>query len=213
MNYKRQIIRGYVDRMEQEPKYSKPSSHYSDAVGRMAKIDLAHFNDGDMGEKIIRPYLYKWGKMQRVLGHKEFKGWEIKIPKLIRSNQKLLNEFRSKRLTDTKITEFKADIVACYDSFKKVIGKTAASKVLHLICSDFFPLWDTKISEAFKKESADKIHKDFSGADYYKFMLWVKKFMREYDDVLTEGNGKTTLKVLDDFLWALANRPLMIFED
>ena len=73
-------------------------------------------------------------------------------------------------------------------------------------------MWDTKISEAFKKESNVKISNDFSGANYYEFMQRVKNLMYEYGDVLTERDGRTKLKVLVDFLWALANRPLIIFE-
>lgn len=212
MDYKRQMIAEYAKL--NGGAYPDAMICYRDSVNAMRKINLAHFNDGDMVEKIIKPYLYKWGRMQRVLGREEFRDWEIKILKLIRSNQKLLNEFRSKGLTDTKVTEFKTDIIACYDSFEKVIGKTAASKVLHLICPDFFPLWDTKIADAYRRERKNnhKLKAD-SSADYYEFMIWVKNFMHDYGDFLTERDGRTKLKVLDDFLWAIANRPLIVFKE
>lgn len=74
-------------------------------------------------------------------------------------------------------------------------------------------MWDTKITDAFKQESKGKIDKAFAGADYYEFMQIVKTFVRKYDHVLTERNGRTKLKVLDDFLWAVANRPLLIFKE
>lgn len=203
-NYRQQMIKDYIVRNEQE--FPEPMNYYQDSVEKMRNINLTRFAKEDAAG-IIKAYLYKWGKMQRALNREKIND----IVEQIQSNHEKLEKFRKKKLSGIDIGKFKSDIEQCYDSFEEIIGKVGAAKVLHLICPDFFPLWDTRIADAFKQENKGKIHKDFSGADYYEFMRWIKNFMQEYGDILAERNGRTKVKVLDDFLWALANRPLMIF--
>lgn len=215
MSYKAQMIKDYIERNEKESQ--EPDKAYLESVEKMRDIKLASISKGQV-EKIIKLYLYEWGRMQRVLGRKEFQNWEINVIEQIRQSHEMLDKFRKEKLSTIDIKKqkpaIKSEIEKCYNSFKSIIGKTAASKVLHLICPDFFPMWDTKIADAYRRERKNNNQqKPDSGADYYEFMLWVKDFMRENNDVLIERGGRTKVKVLDDFLWALANRPLMIFEE
>lgn len=204
MDHKKLMITEYVKLNEDVS--SDAMNYYRKSVDAMRKKDLARVNKSDV-EEIVKPYLYKWGRMQRALNREKFHD----IVEQIQLNHETLEKFRKKNLLRTDIGKCKSDIEDCYDSFEEVIGKTAAPKVLHLVCPDFFPLWDNNIRKAYRKES-NNTHEPFSGADYYEFMLRVKTFIKEYEDVLIERDGRTTLKVLDDFFWALANRPFIIFK-
>src|SRR3989338_4769941 len=102
MNYKKQMIKEYVERNEQE--FQVLNKVYLDSVEKMRKIDLVSINKENV-KKIIRPYLYRWGRMGRELGRKD---WENDIVKRIRSKHKELAEFRTKKLSGVVVRKFQS---------------------------------------------------------------------------------------------------------
>lgn len=100
-----------------------------------------------------------------------------------------------------------------------MIGQIAATKVLHLICPNFFPLWDNTIakaarSELGRKSKQNKKVEDFSAADYYRFMQEIQNFIKEYEEVLSDLANrckKGKLKILNECFWWATHRPLSLF--
>jgi len=218
-----EIIIGYVEKNHNE--YFKNHSKYKEYLKKMERIDLLRFNEQDV-EIILKPFLYKWGRMGLVLGGKEYKGWETDIVEPIRSNSNKLNEWRAINFESSNLPDFKNDIIKFYDSLKTIIDRVAATKTMHIICPKFFPLWDNDIARIVKAEAlnilvkADKYNNffgkidDFSGKDYYRFMLLLQAFFEKYENTflkLAKTYEKSIVKILDDFLWMIAHRPLSIF--
>lgn len=228
MDYIEKAITEYVKRSQGE--YSDHST-YIEYLGKMEKTPLAQLNEIQV-VMIIRPFLYDWGKMGRVLGQKEFIGWEREIAEQVQSNLEKFEKFRKMHLLNTNLTDFRQDIVKAYESFKIIVERVAATKVLHIICPNFFPLWDNAIKEAVKAELIRMISKgiedfvekdfdllrekikDFSGKDYYLYMRVTQYFVERYKRTFVElakTYKKGVVKILDDFLWMAANRPLSLF--
>jgi hypothetical protein len=165
-------------------------------------------------ESTIKRFLYVWGRMGRVLGRHEYRNWEKNIAKQIESNCEKLKEFRMRNLKSADLDRSEFDIKKCYASFKEAVGSIAAVKILHLICPNFFPLWDNTIADAVREERVDKKAEKFSAEDYYRFMQATQDFVKKYDRVLSElanryRRGK--LRILDEFLWWMTHRPLSLF--
>lgn len=228
MDYIDKAITEYVKRSQDE---YPDHSIYREYLGKMEKTPLAQLNEIQVG-MIIKPFLYEWGKMGRVLGQEEFIGWERNIAEQVRSNFEKFEKFRTMHLVNTNLTDFKQDIIKEYESFKIIVGRVAATKVFHIICPNFFPLWDNAIKEAIKVELIRTISKgiedfiekdfdllrekieDFSGVDYYIYMRVTQYFVERYKKTffeLAKTYKKGVLKVLDDFLWMTAHRPLSLF--
>lgn len=157
MDYIEKAITEYVKRSQDE--YSDHSI-YREYLGKMEKTPLDQLNEIRV-VMIIRPFLYEWGKMGRVLGQKEFIDWEREIAEQVQSNLEKFEKFRGMDFIDTDLTNFKQDIIKVYDSFKIIVERVAATKVLHIICPNFFPLWDNAIKEAVKAELMRAISKGF----------------------------------------------------
>jgi predicted RNase H-like HicB family nuclease len=210
-----QLIKEYVKQCEQK---SGGQSTYKECVKDMEKIDLGRITEKDV-EQVIERFLYEWGRMGRVLGRIEFIGWKSKLVGQIRSNHSKLEDFKTKDLSEVDLSVFESDIKNCYKSFEKVVGRIAASKVLHLICPNFFPLWDRNIAKAIWDEVDGKGEKgevlaQFSGAHYYRFMQVMQNFLRKYREIvsaLANQYGKGKLKILDECLWWTTQRPLCLF--
>jgi len=216
-NKNERIIEEYVKRFEQA--YTNRST-YSQRLKEMAEIKLADITQTDV-ERVIRKFLYQWGRMGRILGRQEYAGWQKRLAEQIRSSSGKLRSFRQKDLADPKLQlgNFDSDIKKLYGSFKGIVGRTAATKALHLICPNFFPMWDNDIARAVRSEIQRKEEKsntieDFSSADYYRFVGQVLNFIKKYETVLSDlatQHKKGKLKILDEFLWWATHRPLSLF--
>jgi len=216
----------YVKRSQEDD----PDDHskYKMYLKKMERIDLSQFTEQD-AEIILKPFLYKWGGMGRTLGQKRCSGWESDIVKQIHSNSDQLGNFRAINFVSTNLMDFKKDIIKCYESFKTIVDRVAATKTLHIICPNFFPLWDNNIANAVRSElikivaETNKIElismilekiDNFSGKDYYRFMLVTQDFIERYKNTfldLGKTYEKSVVKILDDFLWMTAHRPLSLF--
>jgi len=217
MNFGERLIEEYVKRFEQ--KYSD-SSIYNGSLGSMAKIDLKGITEGEVC-KVIKPFLYEWGRMGRVLGRIEYLNWKSNLASAIMSNCQRLKGFSTKDLAGVKIGRLGPDIMGCYEPFKGAVGQIAAAKVLHLICPNFFPLWDNSIAEAVRNEIGDKSKlnekvEKFSGRDYVRFMEKIQELISKYEKLLSylaSQHKKGKLKILDECLWWAAHMPAsLLFE-
>jgi len=106
----------------------------------------------------IKMFLLNWGRMGRVLERKENRGWEDKLWRKITKLSDDLERFRTMNLVDTNLEEYKEDIKTCYKEVSEIVKYTSATKTLHLLCPDFFPLWDENIRNKTKDESSKKIN-------------------------------------------------------
>jgi hypothetical protein len=226
MDYIEKTITEYVRRNQEYPDHST----YVEYLRRMEKTPLTELNEIKV-ELIIKPFLYEWGKMGRVLGRKKFVNWEREIAEQFQSNLEKLEEFRVMHLVNTNLTDLKQDIIGIYESFKIIVDQVAATKALHIVCPNFFPLWDNAIRKAVKAELIkalleieDFVEKDFdlfrkkiedfSGEDYYVYMRVIQYLVRRNKRTFLELANtykKGELKVLDEFLWMAAHRPLSLF--
>jgi hypothetical protein len=167
------------------------------------------------GNTIVKDYLYRWGTMGRVLGRKEHRGWENRLAKQIQLNAAELAKLRKKHLEGVDLNKYEKAISECYESIRKAEGSPiAAAKILHLICPDFFPVWDNAIANALRRELVCNQSEDFSALDYFRFMQVQQRLLRCYKQVLSElakKYGKGNLKILDEFLWFIVRRPLYMF--
>jgi Fe-S-cluster formation regulator IscX/YfhJ len=210
-----EMIREHVKQLNNE--YSSGHSKYNGYVKDMSKIGLKTITEKEI-EESIKPFLYKWGKMGRVLGRSEFHDWRNNLAKQIRSTYAKLEEFRTKDLSAINLSEFEDDIKRCYESFKEAVGPIAAAKVLHLISPNFFPLWDNPIAKAFKQESKVKDTKEkdddrLSGQDYYRFMQQVQIFVKKHEKIiyaLSNQYGRCHLKIVDECFLCAVRRPLYL---
>jgi len=211
------IIEEYVKRFEQA--YAGHST-YTQRLQEMAEIRLADITQEDV-QRVIRRFLYQWGRMGRVLGQGNFRDWESDVAELVRAKCEKLEDFKQRDLTDShlNVSKFELDVKKLYDCFKHIVGPVAATKVLHLICPNFFPMWDNDIARAVRSEiqrrgERNDIIEDFSAADYYRFVGQVLNFIKKYETALSDLAAlyeKGKLKILDEFLWWATHRPLSLF--
>ena len=215
--YVNQCERNYDPSLNNRNKTSQRA--YSESLQAMKNITLGNITEENT-KLIVQPYLYKWGTMVRVLGQKKkYPNWGKKLTTEIRENHKMLKNFRSKDLVNVELNDYKDEIENCYQSFLPVVGRIAATKVLHLICPNFFPMWDNDIANGIRNELLKSIHKEnkieaFSKQDYYRFMVIIQVFLKQNELILSSLScepHKTKLKVLDEcLLWAV-RRPYYLF--
>jgi len=151
------------------------------------------------------------------LGQSQCREWEGKLAAEIRKHRKALQVFKATNLEKTVLSKRQLDVEKCYESFKSVLGNIGSAKALHLICPNFFPAWDNPIANGIRDEitninDKDKI-KSFTGADYYRFMTEIQRLMKTHRSTLnglSKKYHKSKLKILDEFLWWAANRPMSV---
>lgn len=208
------IIREYVRRYES---YEAAEEIYCSSVGAMKGLKLQDILAEDI-EQIVRPFLYQWGRMGRVLGQSKFANWKEKLAHAIVRDGSLLRRYAASELADTNLTPEKLHIERLYESFRDAVGQVAATKCLHLICPGFFPMWDTTIAgtvrkEGTKRESGVDAAKEFSGEEFSQFMGQVRDFVlgnRALLSSLAQRYGKTSVKIADEVFWWATQRPLSL---
>jgi hypothetical protein len=200
------IITECIKRCEQEFN----DSVYNECLEAVKQSDLRNVVEL---KNTLRRFLYVWGRMGRILGRREYRKWESRLVKQIALNHKELEEFRIKDLTRIVLDEYEQVIKRCYESFKRIVGPIAAVKTLHMICPNFFPLWDNDIAEAIRKERANRKDEEFLASDYYEFMKDIQRFVNGHQQVLSDlarEYHKGKLRILDEFLWWMVHRPLSL---
>ena len=159
--------------------------------------------------------------MGRFLGQeKKCPDWQNRLTDAIQLKHTILKHFSSQDLSDSDVklndSEVKKEIQSCYEAFKPIVGRIAATKVLHLICPNFFPMWDNAIADGVRNEFLPKSStiKPYSPEDYYRFMCVIKGLLKQNKrdlSKLAREHDKTMLRVLDEcLLWAV-RRPYYLF--
>lgn len=216
MDYCSKVISHYVESFENS--FPKDFKDYETPLKMMSNTDIREIDTEDV-RNVLRPFLYGWGGMGRVLGGKKYRAWEAKLARQIRTNCSLLQSFKASNIDNTDLRKHQTDIEKCYESFRQVIGNIASAKALHLICPNFFPAWDNPIANGIRSEITSRNDKDklkpFTSADYYRFMTEIQRLMKTYSSTLngqSKKYQKSKLKILDEFLWWAANRPLSVLK-
>ncbi|ADB58812.1 DUF6308 family protein [Archaeoglobus profundus] len=180
---------------------------YIGCIEAMKNVKLRDIQEKDI-KGPIRVFLINWGMMGIVLNRKDRKNWERKLLQVLREEKfcDKLERFRNLNLENANIDELKKEITDCYQEVRDIVGPTSASKVLHLICPNFFPLWDANIRKLVSQECKElgKGSIDDRAEGYYRFMKEVKDFLERYEKILSELSrkyGKPKLRVVDEFMW------------
>jgi len=204
------IIRVNVEKCEE--KFVRDSD-YRQPVQYMGNITLKDITERDV-YMIIEYYLYTWARMGRVLGRDKYLGWQAKLNTSIRTGQAKLEEFRSCELSTVELSEYQVDIMTLYNSLNSIIGPIATAKVLHLICPNFFPLWDNGIADGLRVEYAGVNDlESFSAQDYFEFMKAIQSLLGKYDELwssLSKLYNKGKLKIVDECLWYIVRTPFAL---
>jgi hypothetical protein len=101
--------------------------------------------------------------------------------------------YRPRRLEDLDDQEQEA-IEDLFGDFAAVLGVTGAAKTLHLLAPRFFPLWDSKIADAYGTGTG---HRGSKENRYWRFMQKVR------DECVQLGGeaqwGESLVKRIDEF--------------
>jgi len=191
---------------------------YSGPLEQMRETELSRIGCMDV-KRVVSPFLLEWGRMWRVV--RQVDRWESRIAERIRLGAELLDQFRGRKLESCEVDliKYRPDITGLYASFKEVVKQTAATKLLHLICPDFMPMWDTAIEQAFRAECWARAEdsrrvKPFSDTEYFLFVQEVQRFLRTHHNTiscLSRKYKRGTLRLVDQCsIWAV-RRPLSVF--
>jgi len=139
---------------------------YYEVREKLSRLSLHEFSEIDVN-RVIKAFLITWGGMARVLKRRE--KWEDKLVAVIKRYSDFLERVRIMDLANLSIKELESlqDLIEkCYMEIREVVGPTSASKVLHIIAPEFFPLWDVNIRKMYK------VSDSFRG--YFRFMLNIR---------------------------------------
>lgn len=164
--------------------------------------EFSHLKLGEVNElhetRIIEPFLFQWGQMQRRLGHNGLKKVCKKIKE--KSFADRVEPLRNKSLNIVNMEEFKGLAVSLFDEIAQIkieYESTVASKVLHLCCPDLFMMWDANIRKGYKKKNGD-------GKDYFQFLIEMQKLWMVLDETikdLQKRYGKKSTRIIDEYNW------------
>lgn len=191
-----------------ETDFELPQWFYEKCVQEFKKVNLCKTDEKDV-KRIVSPFLSNWGMMGRVIFDKERRGWEGKLAEIIRDKCEVFKELREKDLADDEVNldKLKTVIKDSYEKIANLIAPVSASKVLHLICPKFFPMWDTKIrkaiSEEAKKRNKSKIGLGTSATGYYKFVNKIWRLIEQNKPTLLELQQKyhrSLVRLCDEYL-------------
>ena len=192
-------IVGFIERHEEVWGYSEKIL-YDRCIKDMKKVRLCEIGEKDVNGP-VKTFLINWGQMGIVLKRENKKGWEKNLTYKLREICKELEKFRKLKLEDTNLSNHEDDIKKCYREIRSVVGPTAATKVLHLLCPEFFPMWDTKIRRDVR------IRGDEEG--YYKYMEEIQEFVKRYNELLSSLSNKykqSKLRIVDRYMWFATRR-------
>jgi hypothetical protein len=213
------FIEEYVRRCER--RYGQEDRQkYVPYVRKMGAIRLASITTKDV-KGVIRPFLYRWGRMGRILGRDDYRGWEQRIAESIRARAGMLERLRREHLSNPglDLAAHKLTVIQLYGRLKENVGPVAAAKTLHLVCPDFFPPWDNPIVQGYRTAIAERPAKSerteaFSPDDYHRFMQEVRTLLLGHDRLLSclaAKYAKSKVRILDECFWWAASRPLSMF--
>jgi len=208
LNPKVEDIKKHIEMHEEEWNFADRIIYVA-CLDAVREVKLCEIQEKDI-KGPIKTFLINWGMMTRVLGRKKYKDWEKNLRDVFLEICDKLENFRNLNLIDYKdISKLREDIEECYQRLKSIVGPTSTSKILHLICPTFFPMWDVDIRKKVNIESKSlgngKI--DDTKEGYYKFIIEIQKFLIKYDKILlelSEKYNKPKLRITDAFMWKMS---------
>lgn len=168
---------------------------YLQCIEDMKKVNLENISIKDV-QGPIKTFLSNWGMMGRILSREKYKGWDEKLRMRISKLGKKLEHFRSFEIENTSLDRWQDDIQEYYQKIREIVGPTSASKVLHLICPSFFPLWDDNIRKLNEIDDTPN--------GYFLFMKKSKEFINRNKKIIAELSdkyGKPKLKIVDEHFY------------
>ena len=155
----------------------------------------------------IRMFLMNWGMMGRVLNRDENKGWEARLVKKIPELSDKLEKFRTMKLEDIDLSQFEEDINTCYQQISNIVAPTSAAKTLHLLCPNFFPLWDKSIRDHAREKDG---RRGWTGIKGYYFFIDINQiFLGKYNDelsALSNKYGRPKLRIIDEYFHSVTRK-------
>jgi len=196
-----------------DPKYFK-------YINDMKAVNLPHLTKAYIN--IVQGFLFVWGGMGRT-------GIRQAIPRTQRTIQRyadFLQSARSRKLHQVDLASDKGVIEEVFQELHALVGPVAAAKTLHLICPEFFPLWDGYIlhgyDSSYKAKHGSLLisigqipgptgnKRVITGTGYYNFMELTRAFIAKYRQHLCQVQSvlnakqpqnaqKGLLKIVDEF--------------
>jgi hypothetical protein len=198
------IIKQYVNEIQAEEKEAKYK--YQEFLP-LAKMRIEAISKRK-ANKLIKDYLFNYMKMSRVIGQDP--SWLRNLKREINNKRKYLDSFKKMKLEKAELSIHKEKIEECYESFKNCFHSfetpVGASKILHILCPDFFPLWDNAVADGFRTVYYDEKKdspKKFTKEDYYNFMIWIRNFIIKNSkiiDNLSNDNKVSKVRIVDECL-------------
>ena len=181
---------------------------YSKCIEDIRKIKISEIEQKEI-KSTVRTFLVDWGGMARVLESPKRKSkWQNGLKKSIQTHKSFLESTRKLDLEKTNLNNYENDIINCYLEIKNAVGPTSASKVLHMLSPDFFPIWDKNVREKIRKECKPRrINESENG--YYNFMLVIKDFLIKYRGIihlLSKRYKKSKLRIFDYYIRMACNK-------
>jgi len=185
-----------------------PEWFYEKCVEEFKKVDLCTTDVNDI-TRIVSPFLANWGLMGRVIFDKRRSGWERKLARTIRDKCEIFKDLREKNLDDydVNLAKLESEIKECYEKIVNLIAPTSTSKVLHLICPKFFPMWDMAIRDGVGKamrRNQRKYRMGSSATGYFKFMNEIQRFIKKNKSTLAQLQQryhKSPVRLSDEHFW------------
>jgi len=206
------IEKEIIDLVEQHEEIWRYSEKilYDRCIKDMKKARLCEIEEKDVNGP-VKTFLINWGQMGRVLGRENKEGWEKNLVYKLREICKELEKFRKLKLENTILSNHEDEIKKCYRKIRSTIGPVAATKVLHLLCPDFFPMWDNAIRKKISNECEEKsgVRIGDSEKGYYKYMEVIQGFVKRYNKILSNLNNKykqSKLRIVDRYMWFVTRK-------
>jgi len=201
-------IKAYVREAEHRTRTNTDTTTYDNCVGQMNNLDLRLITPEEI-TNIIERFLLDWGWMARVVHRKDYSGWKDRVLIQIKAHLDALHLLRTSDLEEEQLAPCKLTIETCYGSISSAAGHVAATKILHLLCPSFFPIWDNKIGELVRENprcSTGLAYSpiQWSGSEYYVFMIQIRDFLIRFRTAwseLAQDYGRSKVKMVDKYLW------------
>ena len=181
--------------------------HISDCIYDLCVKELSRMKIGQLSDisvtRILKPFLLDWGRMGRVLGSEGPRA----IYRKVKAIGYDIEPLRRKDLFSIDLERNRDRIVKLFDELRRTpfknrkgkakrIGPTATSKVLHLLCPDFFIMWDSTIRREYRLRGL--------GHDYFEFLKQMREIGREVRTEMQRLEKKyerRPVKLLDQYNW------------
>ena len=109
---------------------------------------------------------------------------------VILSSSPTFEKVKSEDFQKCNLDEIQSEIKSIYAAFKKLVGQTGATKIMHFKHPRLFVMWDTAIRKKYK------IPNTASPADYIRFLKLMKE---EFSHIKWNSKDKTFAKVIDEY--------------